>query len=405
MDSSGTARRHEVLVVAVIGGMSVLVGIFYIWALQLAARDDPSFPVAPLWAYLVWAVLAALAAGLLWWHRRHPVRVFVLVFALHAAGAALIGNAGLGGVALPLWFAVFALAAYARPRTAAVMTVTAWVLNTFLQVTLVALSGIVVSAQELIVAAFGQGFFFAACFVIGFGMRAQRQRMSDAAERAALAEARTRAEAAEAVARERNHMARELHDLAAHQLMDVLLTTRAALLTTRDPVLAEIEQKSTDALRSIRSVVGALRDDDPDDSAPEPLDEAARRLIDHAARDRELHVDTRIDILSEPPAAVTATMLSILTEVLVNAATHAPESPVAVVLTGDAEELLLEVHNPLAPQPADATPSTTGTGYGLLGAAERAHILSGSLEAGPSPHQEWVVTLTLPIDPSPGETP
>lgn len=88
------------------------------------------------------------------------------------------------------------------------------------------------------------GFFYLACSMLGLGFRFPHQRADDAAEPARMSEERPRAIHAEAVATERNRLARDLHDLAAHELMDVLLTARAMQITSDDPCLMEIEQKT-----------------------------------------------------------------------------------------------------------------------------------------------------------------
>ncbi|WP_460948114.1 sensor histidine kinase [Okibacterium endophyticum] len=394
------SRRSPVLAVTVVGGLSIVVSAFYVWAIHLAAQNDPMLSVPPIWAHAAWAFCTVASAAVLWWHQRYPIIVFTVVFALHLVGSVLIGNGGLGGVALPLWFSVYALAAFGPPLIAGALVLGAWVLATIVQLLVAAAAGLSLSAPEVVVVALGQGFFFIACFLIGVGMRAQRQRAHDAAERASLAEARVRAEAAEAVSRERNRMARELHDLAAHQIMDVLLTTRAALLADPNPVLEEVEQKTAEALDSVRSVVGALRETDADTSDGEPLADAAVRVIERVAHERDLRADHQIDVSHEPGSAATATVVSVLIEALVNAATHAPGAPVAVTLRSDRDTLRLDVRNPL-PLPRTSTECRpVDSGYGLLGAAERAHILSGLLETGITDNGDWKLSLTLPTTPT-----
>lgn len=400
------SRRPQVLAVAVIGSLSVLVTAFYLWAIYLAAQNDPTLMIPPMSAYAVWTAGTIVSAALLWWHQRHPIIVFMGVFILHLIGAVLIGNGGLGGVALPLWFSVYALAAFARPLTAGILVAGAWVAASTVQLLIAGAVGLSLTAPEVIVAAFSQGFFFLACYMIGLGMRAERQRAHDAAERVLLTEARTRAEAAEAVSRERNRMARELHDLAAHQIMDVLLTTRAALLAGPNPILEEVEQKTAEALGSVRSVVGALREDDTDTSASESeaLADAAVRTIERLVRDRDLRVDHRIDLTQEPNGAAAAAVISVLTEALVNAATHAPGAPVAVTLSDDDHAALhLEVRNPQTQPTATEEDRPADSGYGLVGAAERAHILSGHLKYGRADDGDWTLALTVPTAPKPAE--
>lgn len=398
--TGSVSRRADLLPVAGVGGLSLATGGLYLWALYLVEGVEPDL-LAPVGAYVAWVALNLVSAGLLWWHRQRPLLVFAGVFVLYVAGSVLIGNAGLGGVALPLWFAVYAVASYTRARVGLSVVAAAWAASVLLQFALVAAAGVGLSAPETALTAMSSGFFFAACCAIGLGMRLQRRHAQDAAERAALVEARAAAERAEAVARERNRMARELHDLAAHELMDVLLSVRAALLTSTEPVLEEIEQKTARALRDVRSVVGALREGSAalegsaEPAVAEPLADAAHRLVETISGERGMNVRARIAVDAQPDAIVAATTLSVLAESLVNAASHAPGQPVAVELDSGPETVRLDVGNPAPPAPT-AERRTHGTGYGLLGAAERVRMLAGQFRAGPCGQENWTVTLTLP---------
>lgn len=391
------AERSPALSVAVIGGLSLLVTGFYIWAVQLTAQTDPLLSATPVRGYAVWIACTLTSAGLLWWHQRYPVAVFAAVFALHLTGAASIGNGGLGGVALPLWFSVYALAAFVRPMIAAGLATGAWVIAAIVQLLLAAAAGITLAIPEAALTVFGQGFFFIACFVLGIGMRAQRERARGAAERAALAVARTQAETAEAISRERNRMSRELHDLAAHQIIDVLLTTRAAQLTDPHPALAEIEQQTAEALTNVRAAVGALREGDAE-VPHQPLTETVAHIIDRLAEERALRIEQHIEVSHEPSRASIATAASALSEALVNAASHAPGAPVAVAVRSDRETLTLRVRNPVTQGSGggDGGSPPAGSGFGIVGAKERAQILSGAVDTGVDSLGDWVFSLTLP---------
>ena len=390
-------ERSPALSVAVIGGLSLLVIVFYIWAVQLAAQTDPLLSATPVRGYAVWIACTLFSAGLLWWHQRYPVAVFAAVCVLHLTGAVCIGNGGLGGVALPLWFSLYALAAFARPIVAAGMATAAWVVAATVQLLLAAAAGIALTVPEAALTVFGQGFFFIACFVLGSGMRAQRERVRNAAERAALAGARTRAETAEAISRERNRMARELHDLAAHLIMDVLLTTRAAQLRDPHPALAGIEHKTAEALSNVRAAVGALLEGDAE-VPHQPLTETVAHVIDRLAEERALRIEQHIDVSHEPSRASIATAASALSEALVNAASHAPGAPVAVAVRSDRETLTLRVRNPVTQGSGggDGGSRPAGSGFGILGAKERAQILSGAVDTGVDSLGDWVFSLTLP---------
>ena len=127
------------------------------------------------------------------------------------------------------------------------------------------------------------------------------------------------------------------------------------------------------------------------------------RTIERLSRERDLQVSHRINVEYEPGSAIKATTIRILIEALVNAATHAPGAPVAVVLSSDSSGLRLEVRNACSRARADTEHRPADSGYGLLGAAERAHILSGRLQAGVADDGDWVLSLTLPTTPIPAK--
>lgn len=397
------SQRHELVVVLAVGGVSLLTGALYLWAMHSALETGVS-GVPPLSAQAVFVAVNTAAAGLLWWHRRYPVRVFAAILGVYVATALAVGFAGNGGLTLPLWFSVFALTAYAplgRAFTAAVM---GWLVSTAIKVSFVLAAGYRLTAAEIGLGFVADvGFFYLACGVLGLGFRFQHQRANDAAERARLVEERSRAVHAEAVATERNRLARDLHDLAAHELMDVLLTVRAMQIGSDHPDLPEIEQKTARALDNMRTVVRTLREEDgsigPDRL---PLPRAATRLIDTLRRERDIDVHARIDLPVAVDDATASTVLSVLTETILNAVRHAPGLPITVVLDSDTSRLRLAVTNPTSPSDDGRR---EGTGYGLVGATERAGLLGGSFDARQTGDGDWIATLHLPLDATPAANP
>lgn len=382
----------------------------YLWILSV----NPELNAAlgrPAVAYVFWIALTAAQSVLLLWYRRAPVRVFVAVFLVYLTGSWIIGDAGTGaGPALALWFAVFAIAAYRPLYLAVPFVVGAWLVNVAVQVALAQSAHLgSVSLQLALAAAVNRGVFFAACAVVGLAVRAYQQRVRDARERAALAQAKSDAEAAAAVANERNRMARELHDLAAHQLVNVVLTARTAKLAggAGPDVLEEIIASSTDALNSIRSAVAALRDSDPDHEPDEPVGARIDRILATARTTRGMtiidDIDPAVRRLHVGPAQRHA-LARVLAEALANASDHAPGAPVTVTVTAPTEGAIrLEVTNPLP-----ATRPTGGPerrGFGLIGARERAEILGARFEAGPRPDGTWHLVLDVPIGRSGEEMP
>jgi signal transduction histidine kinase len=91
----------------------------------------------------------------------------------------------------------------------------------------------------------------------------------------------------------------------------------------------------------------------------------------------------------EGPVALAA--YRIVQEALANAARHAPGAAVRVVVTRDADAVALRVEND-----PPATPTEPGDGHGIAGMRERATLLGGTFDAGPTVFGGFAVAATLP---------
>jgi signal transduction histidine kinase len=306
------------------------------------------------------------------------------------------------GLLLPLWFSVYAVGAYARWRIGVVAVAAGWVAATAVRLALATRMGGTCSTPLIAATALDFGFLFVACFGVGQGFRFQRERARDTAERARLAQDNVRAVNAEAVARERNRLARDLHDLAAHEVMDALLSIRAMKITSDDPILPELEGKIARALDNMRVVVRALREDRAADPDIGPLGEAAHRLVDTLATERGIDVTAHIADVGRVSDAASSTTLAVLKEAVLNADTHAPGQPVTVALDVDEASVRLTVTNPTHIA-SGRPPRPAGTDLGLVGAGERADLVGGCFTAAPAPNGDWVLALQVPSTPS-GDT-
>ena len=94
-------------------------------------------------------------------------------------------------------------------------------------------------------------------------------------------------------------------------------------------------------------------------------------------------------------------MHRIVREGLTNAAKHAAGQPVTVNVTDHAGRVRVAVVN----HPAGGTPgvptvdpaiAVPGTGFGVVGLAERCRLAGGSLNAGPRVDSGWQVVADLP---------
>ena len=234
-----------------------------------------------------------------------------------------------------------------------------------------------------------------AAFVLGDAADARRR------EAAALVEAAHQAE--------RTRIARELHDVVAHQLSAIAVQAGAARIAAgsgqaQAGVLATVERLAREALTELNHLLGALRREQADDPArrPSPTLGELEPLLDAA---RAAGVPADLTIEGSPRALSPGVELScyrIIDEALTNVARHAPGAPTRVVLRYRPGGLDIEVANgppPGGAQPAAARPASGGRG--VRGMRERAELYGGRLDARPCPGGGFAVTAAIPCDPVP----
>jgi signal transduction histidine kinase len=209
---------------------------------------------------------------------------------------------------------------------------------------------------------------------------------------------------------ERARIARELHDVVAHGMS--LIQVQASTARYRVPGLSaetlhefdEIAQTARTGLTEMRRLLGVLRTDDHEaDLAPQQgvrdigdLVEAMRR----AGADIHAQLLTRSD---DVPATVDVTAFRIVQESLSNAARHAPQAPVTLVVERDGDALRLRIRNAASSSPTAAP--TASRGHGLLGMRERAALVGGTVSAGPDSDGGWTVQAVLPLVPDGPDAP
>lgn len=192
--------------------------------------------------------------------------------------------------------------------------------------------------------------------------------------------------------RERQMLARELHDTVAHRVAAIAIQSQAAraVLAKRPEAaaaaLSAIEGEASRALSELRALVGALRDDAPATLAP------GLGTIEDLVRDAgaHVHLEREGDFGAIAPSVEHA-LHRIARESLHNVARHGRGvGRIDVRLVAKADEVTLTVRDD------GQSHGEPGKGYGLVGMKERAHLLGGRLEAGPSPTGGWVVEAVLP---------
>jgi signal transduction histidine kinase len=203
---------------------------------------------------------------------------------------------------------------------------------------------------------------------------------------------------------EREQLARELHDTVAHHVSAIVIRAQAGrTLAASDPdaavdALQVIEQEASRTLGEMRTMVGALRQGEEPDLAPQRGVADIERLA-HSVGDAP-HVEVELSgDLDRLPSSVEAALYRLAQESITNAMRHARHvTSVKVSVVGDDRWVRLTVSDD---GESSSFSSGSSSGYGMAGMTERAKLLGGSLEAGPSGGRGWIVDAVLPRNGTP----
>ena len=199
---------------------------------------------------------------------------------------------------------------------------------------------------------------------------------------------------------EREQIARELHDSVAHHVSAIAIqaqagrTVAATNPAAAEHALASIEEAAARTLADMRSMVGSLRGDEAAELAPQP---GLRELESLAGRVGGLDVAVDSPAETDVPSALGAAIFRIAQESVTNAVRHATGASrvdVQVERVADAYQLTVRDDGKVN---STNSPRSESPGYGLVGMAERARLLGGTLDAGPGPAGGWLVKAELPI--------
>jgi len=204
-----------------------------------------------------------------------------------------------------------------------------------------------------------------------------------------------------AVTAERNRIAREMHDIVAHNLsVMIALTDGAALTLDRDPARgrAAIDQVAATgraALADMRNTVELLRSG-PDEADPALHPEPTLSDLDgllETARHTGLQVTYQISGATEGlPTGLQLAVFRLVQEGITNTLKHAPRATrLQVSIRRGQEDLRVVVDDN-----GGAGVPTTTFGHGLIGMRERVALHSGRLFAGPT-SSGWRVSAWLPL--------
>jgi signal transduction histidine kinase len=209
---------------------------------------------------------------------------------------------------------------------------------------------------------------------------------------------------------ERAQIARELHDSVAHQLSAVALLAQGGIVVGANrpeealKMLHLIEETAAKALGELRAMVGALRDDGAA-LGPQPRISDIEELASLPHESLRVTVDFDRDdetasVLEAIPPPVQGAVYRIAQEAITNARRHAKHAnTVEVAVRANAASVTVTI---VDDGQTRGTKSRDGLGFGLVGMAERAALLGGTLEAGPVPGgRGWRVAAAFPLRKNP----
>ncbi|NGO70120.1 DUF7134 domain-containing protein [Streptomyces boncukensis] len=253
---------------------------------------------------------------------------------------------------------------------------------------------------------------FLLAWVLGDSLRTRRAYYAQLEERATRLEKEREARAKVAVAAERARIARELHDVVAHNVSVMVVQADGAayvLDTAPDQTRTALETISgtgRQALSEMRRLLGILRTGDggaregAGEYVPQPGVEQVADLIEQV-RGTGLTVDFRIDGTPRPlPSSVELTAYRIAQEALTNTVKHGgPDVGASVLLRYGEDELtvLAQDDGRGAQRELYEEGGSDGLGHGLIGMRERVGMVGGSLETGPRPGGGFRICAHLPL--------
>lgn len=239
--------------------------------------------------------------------------------------------------------------------------------------------------------------------LLGQSVQDRRAYLAAVEERARRAESTRDSEARRRVEEERVRIARELHDLVAHQ---ITLANAQAMVAThlfdtrRDEARASLQdvvETTSHALDDLRATVGLLRQ--PEDAADpaEPAPGLARLpTLLESFRRAGLEVSVLEEGTPTPlPPGVDLTAYRIIQEALTNVAKHAGTRTARVGLAWQRDRVLVTVADD--GRGAAAPLSGGSSGFGLIGMRERAAAVGGQLSARRRPEGGFLVSTELPL--------
>jgi signal transduction histidine kinase len=378
-------RRHPMLVD---GLLALIVALL---ALTSAGARPPVRPALslPLGIAMVVPIV---------FRRRYPTGAFIAAVAVGGLEVALLPRPV--GSDISILIMLYTLAAY-RPRRISVPGLVITLLGSVVAIAVWAPQKVIHSVFMVgaIAAFFGGPALLA--WLLGDSMRWRRGFYNALEERAERAERERDAQAQVAAAAERARIARELHDVVAHNVsVMVVQADGAAFALDSSPerareALGAISGTGRQALAEMRRLLGVLRtaDDDQAELAPQPgMDEIAELLAQ--SRAAGLPVAFAVEGVPRPlPPGIALAAYRVVQESLTNTRKHGgPNAAAAVTLRFCEDGLVIKITD----DGRGVLMASDDAGHGLAGMRERVEMYGGTVQTGPRPGGGYRVTAKLP---------
>lgn len=337
----------------------------------------------------------ALALGLLWVSARVAVAVSILAMILGLiAGAYLFAM-----LVVPLLLGLVTLTQTRRFSFRYLCVTLLWVISI-----------VVVRSYDVGFIIIFLPLLAVAYFVALFARKYQEQREAD---RKRIEELHRKQR--EAVEAERKAIARDLHDIVAHDITVISMQAKAAGFSG-DPAVAQAALKvigatSKEALQDLRVMLNVLRSDGPatrlDGSLVDPAGNAASSL--EILIGVEIFAERLVDLghptktMADPklaglPQSAQAALYRVLQESTTNIVKHAErDAPCRIEALVVGDRVWLEVANKLPRHVMDPAFDNGGHSSGIVGMSDRMAAFGGTLSAK-RVRGDWVVRAELPAD-------
>src|SRR4051794_40857557 len=348
-------------------------GLFVLAEIEAAfAANDPHRLIAAVFALPLTLPVA--------YRRVYPIPVFAIVMSAFAIQTLLGVPDNAQVTATLVWIVTaYTLAAYCELRPAAIGVL----------VPTVAMLAIMLPQDEhspsdaLFILAVLTG----APFVIGRIVRTTSMRNRQLITEAARAEMESEERARQVLERERQRIARELHDIIAHGLSLMVLQAGAAEeVLRRSPEravapLRTIQETGRQSLADMKRLLEVLRSPDtPSALAPQPGLDDVPALISQV---RESGLDVTLSVTGDAVAAPPGVALSayrVVQEALTNILKHAGDSHASVTIGYGAGSVNIDVVDDGPARPIGT--KLPSPGHGLIGMRERVALYGGEFSAG-----------------------